>query len=564
MSSKASKKNTPTSAKKTDKVEKQETPKKVEDPVEEEHTEADPDVADVDPDAEIEVVDDTEPVEEDAEEEPAEEGDEPAEEDAEAATTKKPAKKGAKTVAKKGAKAAPKKAAAKKEPSEEQKRYDAAMNAAVDASYVTDFEALKPRSVHDKCGSLLSMYILEAVNQLQQDEVVDEKSYNPYPSSDYILLEDKLSGTSTAKGKTVKKAGDVVGKPSKKRLPPKRGQKKVDEPEPEVTAEAEEPEAEAEEDAEAEAEDAEADTSENKEESKANKPRSNVVTINRNGKTYLGFIMMRFVDELYSTEGGKNIRSNEEFTKFVMEKITKDINSHMARVIVCTVNRNERRVAGVSDHTFQKDIGSRFDEYFDERSCIAKYLSDYLMKYFKLLAQSIASDLWVSHKGVNGQTIEKAMRQLNMGNYEYMVDSKYVVDGESDYGLTRGILNEARGFDKLLNPPPPPLTEEQKKERAEKRKQAAADKAAGKVPAAKPKGKPKAAAKAKPAAKPAAKPKGKGKKKVEEEPVEEAEEQEAEAEEEPAEEEQEAEAEEEPAEEPEPVKKGGKKNLKKL
>lgn len=519
MSSKASKKNNTTNTKKS---EKQETPKHVEETVE------DPEVGDVDPD--VEVVDD---VEEDAEEEAEEEDDE--------APTKKPSKKGSKTVAKKAsAKKGGAKKSAKKEPSEEQKRYDAAMNAAVDASYVTDFEALKPRSVHDKCGGLLTMYILEAVNQLQQDEVIDANSFNPYPANEFILLEDKLSGTTASKGKTVKKTGESSGKPSKKRLPPKRGQKKVDEPE--VVAEEEHEAEEAEEEHEAE----EADDTKTEEETKSSsKARSNVVTINRNGKTYLGFIMMRFVDELYSTEGGKNIRSNEEFAKFVMEKITKDINSHMARVIVCTVNRNERRVAGVSDHTFQKDIGSRFDEYFDDRSCIAKYLSDYLMKYFKLLAQSIASDLWVSHKGVNGQTIEKAMRQLNMGNYEYMVDSKYVVDGESDYGLTRGVLNEARGFDKLLNPPPPPLTEDQKKERAEKRAQAAADKAAGKTPAKAAKGKGKAKAPAK-----------KGKKKVEEEPEEEVVE-----EEEPAEEEA---VEEEPEPEPEPVKKAGKKNLKKL
>lgn len=584
MSTKASKKTTP-SVKKTDKVEKQETkqdtPKKVDEPVAEQ---PEPDVADVDPDAEVEVVDDTEqaPVEEDNAEEDAEE-DEPAEEEDEESSpkkgSKKPAKKGSKVVAKKG-KTTAKKAATKKEPSEEQKRYDAAMKAAVEASYVNDFEALKPRSVHDKCGGLLTMYILEAVNQLQQDEVVDDKSYNPYPSSKYVLLEDKLSGTTASKGKSVKKTGESSGKPSKKRLPPKRGQKKVEEPEPEE--EEEKPEAEDnEEKPEAEENDAEKDEekSEDNEEDKdgketKTKARSNVVTINRNGKTYLGFIMMRFVDELYSTDGGKNVRSSEDFTKFTMEKISKDINSHLARAIVSTVNRYERRVAGMPDHTFQKDIGARFDEFFEDRSSIAKYLSDYLMKYYKLLAQSIASDLWISHKGVNGQTIEKAMRQLNNGNYEYMVDSKFVVEGASDFGLTRGVLHDAREFDRLLNPPPAPLTEAEKKERAEKRKKTAADKAAGKAPAKKaPKGKKGAAKKAAPKAA------GKGAKKAttkksgknaEEEPEEQEEQEEeqeeagaeeVEAEAEPEEEEPEAE---EPAEEV-PVKKdGAKKVLKKL
>lgn len=531
------------------KSDKQSSPKKTEEPVE--HVE----------DAEeLEVVDDI--VEDPAaeEEEPAEEDEEAADDAEEADVTVKPSKKGSKTTAtKKGAKTTAKKATSKKEPSEEQKRYEAAMRAAVDANYVTDFESLKPRSVSDKCGNLLTMYILEAVDQLQQEETVDAKSYNPYPSDKFVLLADKLEGTTASKGKTVKKTGDTVGKPSKKRLPPKRGQK-VDEPEPEVVADEEEEEPTVDEE-EPVAEETKTETKET-DESKA-VARKNIVTINRNGKTYLGFIMTRFVDELYSTNGGKNIRSNEEFTKFTLENITKDMPSHMARVIVCTVNRNERRVAGMSDHTFHKEIGARFDEYFNDRSCIAKYLNDYLMKYFKLLAQTIAVDLWVSHKGVNGQTIEKAMRQLNMGNYEYMVDNKYVVDGESDYGLTRGVLNEARGYDLLLNPP---ISEEVKKERSEKRKKAAEDKKSGKVtakPAAKGKGKTKPAAKGK--AKPAAKGKKGSKKEQEPEEEEEAEEeQEEEAEEEQTEEpaEEEEQAEEEQAEEP--VKTSGKKNLKKL
>lgn len=553
MSSKASKKNTPTSVKKT---EKQDTPKKVEDPVEEEVTEevADPDVADVDPD--VEIVED---------EEPAEDAEEPAE-DADEEEDSKPAKKGSKSAPKKGGKPTAKKGGkstakkASKELSDEQKRYDAAMKAAVDASYVNDHDSLKPRSVHDKCGGLLSIYILEAINKLQQEEVVDGSSYNPYPSSKYLLLEDKLSGNSAVKGKTVKKTGESSGKPSKKRLPPKRGQKKEEEPEAEVAdveEDVEEPAEEPAEDGKEDKEDTE-DSNDAVEEGKEEK-KKNIVTISKNGKTYLGFIMMRFVDELYSTEGGKNIRNNDDFTKFVMEKITKDINSHMARVVVCTVNRCERRVAGMADHTFQKDIGNRFEEYFGDRTCIAKYIGDYLMQYFKLLAQSIASDLWVSHKGVNGQTIEKAMRQLNMGNYEYMVDTKYVVDGESDYGLNRGVLDEARAFDKLLNPPPPPLTEEEKKERAAKREKTAEEKKAGKAPAKKGKAAAKKpdAKKGKAAVKKPAAKKGKASKEEEPEEEVEAEEAEPEAEVEP-------EAEDEPEPEPEPVKKGGKKNLKKL
>jgi hypothetical protein len=171
------------------------------------------------------------------------------------------------------------------------------------------------------------------------------------------------------------------------------------------------------------------------------------------------------------------------------------------------------------------------------------------MKYFQLIGVAIGTELWLSHKAINGQTIEKAMRMLNLGNYEYMVDNKYVVDQESDYGLEHGVLEHARGFDNLLNPPP---TKAQQEERAAKRAKAAADRAAGIVTEKAPKSR------------------GKKAKTVEEAPAEDAEEDAAEEDADNAEEAEDdagegdaVEAEEaEPEPEPEPKAKG--KKLKKI
>jgi hypothetical protein len=349
--------------------------------------------------------------------------------------------------------------------SDEQKRYDAAFTAAAEANYVTDFETLRPKSVAEKCGSLLGLYVLQTVDTIQSKEVVDDKSYNPFPSSKFILLEDKLKGGSS--GKTVKTKGSSTSKPTKKRLPIKRGQKKVAETEEDK----EEKEVEETKDSDEENEDTKSskneDEADDKSESSKSKSKKNIVTINRNGKTYLQFIVTRFVDELYSTTEKLKLNDEDAFAQFVMKNISKDIGSQLARVVVCTVDRFKDTVADMSDNNFNKDITNKFVEYFEDRSNIASQTGEYLMKYFQLIATIIGNEAWVSSsKGVNGVTIERAMRILNLGNYEYMVKKNYISNDESDYGLTCGVLRDAREFDRLINPP---LTDEQKAERAAKR-----------------------------------------------------------------------------------------------
>jgi hypothetical protein len=479
-------------------------------------------------DAEVEVEEDAEADPEDeaeAEEEPDEKPAKP---------TKKTVAKG-KVVAKKGGKAPAKGGKKKADAAKnaETIRYNNAWGKAVEASYVTKFDGLVPRSYHDRCANALTMFILHTINDIQTHEVVDENSYNPYPASSYLLLEDKMDGTTASAGKSVKTKGGKTtdaSKPTKKRLPIKRGQKAPVEEKPveaEESTEADEPEeTEATDD---KTEDSEEKTEEKTEEKKT-KPKKNIVTMSRNAKTYIAFIVCRFVDELYSTEGGKNIRSDADFVKFVMENISKDVKSQITRVIIPTVKRMERCVASMPDFKFAKDVTTKIEDggIFDDRPAFKQYIQDYLMKYFKLMGLVIGHDLWVTHKGISGSTIEKAMRILSFGNYEYMCDIKLVNDGESDFGITQGILEEVRGFDKLLNPP---VSDEVKAERAAKR---AANKGKPKDPKA-PAAKTKAPAKAKKGA-----AKGKTKKTKVDEPAEEVE-----AEEETEEVAEEAEAEEE-------------------
>jgi hypothetical protein len=357
----------------------------------------------------------------------------------------KPASK-SKGKANKSAEAAKQQAASKKE---EEIRYALALETAATNNYTTVFDELSGRNVHDRFGQALTMHILETIDNIQRAEVTHEGDYNPFPAEAFTLFSDKVSGSSKKKASVKTKGSEPV----KQKTVLKRGEKPSAAPKELEVQEVEE-----------KVEDAEPEEVVNAEKAPT---KRNITTVTKNGKTYLGFIVMRFVDEFYSSTGGKNVKNTEDFTKYVFEQITKDISSHLSRVIVSTVNRLRDLVGGLQDRGVEKFISENISKYFKDRPALVKFISEYLATYLKLLGHSLGHRIWVSKSGVNPQSIESAIRTLDFGNHEYMLANKLVSDDESDFGLSCGVLQEMRLFEALLNPGP---TEEEKKARAAKRK----------------------------------------------------------------------------------------------
>lgn len=369
--------------------------------------------------------------------------------------TKTPAKPGKKPAnpknAAKNAESSAKRAA-------EQKRYESALVVAAERGLVTVFEELVTPSSQEKFATAVTKHLLETINNIQQTEVRKEGDYNPYPSKSFVLYEDKMEASS--KKRTVKTSkSDSSSSAKKKKAPLKRGQKHTDEPEPE----------DEDEEQEVPLDDSNEAAEENPEAS-AETRKKNITTFSRDAKNYLSFAVMRFVDDIFSSNGGKSVRTREDFTKFVYENITKDIRSHMSRSVVTSVNRMREVVSGLSDRKVPEYFGEVICSHFSDRNNLVRFMGEYLSDYLKLIGHTLGQQLWVSRKTINQQALEAVVRVLDMGNREFMLSHGHAKSEDPDCGLSAGFYQDSHAFSELVLPPKAPKAAPKGKGKASKAK----------------------------------------------------------------------------------------------
>ena len=341
-------------------------------------------------------------------------------------------------------------AAAKKKA--EQQRYTEALASAAERGLVTIFDELTTPAAQDKWTTAVGLHILETINNIQQSEVRKDGDYNPYPAKSFLLFEDKV-GASGKKKAPVKsgKSEASSSAPKKKKAPLKRGAKPaVEEPEEEVEVEVHLEDTHDSEDAPTE----DATPSDEAKEAKEEKKR-NITTFTRDAKNYLGFLVMRFVDDYFSSQGGKGVKNREDVTNFTYTGVTKDINSHVSRAVVTTVNRMNSLVSSLPDRGVPDELNKLVGAHLQERPALMKFMGEYLSDYLKLVGYTLAQQLWVSRKVINQQAVEAVVRMLDMGNHEALVENKVANENESDYGLSCGFYQDAHVFSGLTVPKPP-------------------------------------------------------------------------------------------------------------
>lgn len=91
-----------------------------------------------------------------------------------------------------------------------------------DSNYIYDLgENFMTKNLHEKCGNVLSLYILETIDKIQKNEVLNGLSEDNYPSSKYLLLNDKLMNASTSRKKKINTTNSLE-LPKQKHLPKKK------------------------------------------------------------------------------------------------------------------------------------------------------------------------------------------------------------------------------------------------------------------------------------------------------------------------------------------------------
>jgi hypothetical protein len=329
----------------------------------------------------------------------------------------------------------------KKSNSDDSKKLKKAFSAAAKDGCCAIFPGLDNRLIYDKFGNTVYLYILDNLSNL----AVLENNDTVYPESKYFTYDDKVNSSSRSKAPVNKtKVQSVL----------QRGQNKED-----VENEEEEEEESLSD------EDSSEKEPESKKESRKKTSKKNITSLNRNSKTCLGFIVMRFLDEMYELKN-KNVQDKDAFRALVFKEVSRDLNSHISRHIIMTVDKYSSPNDQFKDPAnLSTQLNSLINNHMTN-SQMSNYITQYTIGYFKLLSQYLSNLLWVSRKSINQKDIEAAMRNLDMGNNALMKEKGLVQDGKY-FGLNEGVIHHMNRFDTHLNPP---LTEEEKKKRNEKRK----------------------------------------------------------------------------------------------
>jgi hypothetical protein len=339
---------------------------------------------------------------------------------------------------------------------------DSAIIAMCNRELIADFDNMTSVSFGERCAGALNMYTLESINVIQEAECHEVGDRNAFPSDEYILLNDKMNPKSSNRSVTRKGDDSKISKPRKNHLPPKKGQKilgVVDVVDVDVDVDDDDVD----------------DVVDEKISDKKPKNKKNITQVQKGAKIWLQFLANRFVYEIYSTAGGTNITSDDDFAEFVLKNVTTDFSTHMSKVVIAAVQMRGSTVRNMSDHKLQPYMSTVVDAWFDKRSALANTTARFLVTYLKLLGSTLGIHLWHRKGAITASHIEAAMRVLDYGADQFYVDNNVCSDGGFNAGLHTGILKQAREFEETVNPP---ISEEVKAERAYKR---VASKAAKKV-----------------------------------------------------------------------------------
>lgn len=326
----------------------------------------------------------------------------------------------------------------------ENARFEAALDAQVDAGRVMGNMTCQ-RSFADKCGNVMTFYILEEVDRMQKELKNDSNGVDSFPPDRFVLLAEKKAGGGSSSSK--RKPKTTKSSKPKKRVIAKKGVSSAN-----VTTTHEE-----------------SDDESSSEEKKTVVKKSNVAQVQRSAKTYLSFIASRFFYEVYNVDGGKIADTPADFAQLMYSQLDESIDTQISRVIIPAVERYGSTVCNTNSYDFGNKVVLALDGLLVDYPALQNQMVRYLVAYFKLLGKYMAHMLWVKHSSVTPALVESAMRLLNIGAREHMVDKGVCDEDESDMGLYTGVLSYMKEYDNALNPP---LSQEEKDARAAKRKAA--------------------------------------------------------------------------------------------
>lgn len=336
---------------------------------------------------------------------------------------------------------------------EENKRYQEGLADCISKYYVFSFPTIN-KNVSENISIKMYKFILTHINYLQNTEVKNNHYPDTYPSDKYY----DLNSQNDKKPPSKRKVNTTNDKPVKETIPNRILDDDDESTEP--VEEAQEEEAQEEE----EQTDPIETTDETKPVEETKTTKKHLARMDRTAKTWLGFIMNRYLTEYYNLAKHSNSPNPDEFVKFTCTANNKKYASRLTRSVVLSCERLYKSIEHVNDHGLgnymQQTIETVFGQLKDNKNeriivpHLISHMARYLSTYFRLIGVVLADLLWTQTftTSVKGSHIEYAMRVLDYGNLQYAMDKNYISNSESFMGISSGILTYGRYYQEVTLP----------------------------------------------------------------------------------------------------------------
>ena len=273
------------------------------------------------------------------------------------------------------------------------------------------------RKIYDSC----MLYAMENYKILR--ERFDQ---DMFPSESYYTIEDQLKGA---------KPVCASGPPKKKRTPVRRSSRSATvDTEPAVKPKRIK--------GKGKGKSSEDELDEKSAPVEKKKSKSYPIIFNKNARTYIDFIVSRFLWELFSIESDEEWPENkEDIENFALTHAPENfMQCNITQLVIHSVRIFQPSKRIPNSHGLDRELRNKFDEYLNNAT-VSNFASTYITDFLKMLSLFFSNKFWLEKsQTVNLKYFETVLRYIEL---TIPVECKTV---------SSGLASEMIQYDSLVNP----------------------------------------------------------------------------------------------------------------
>lgn len=255
-----------------------------------------------------------------------------------------------------------------------------------------------------------------------------------FPSKSYYTIEDQLKGA---------KPVCASGPPKKKRTPVRRSSRSVTvDTEPVVKPKRSKGKGKGKDKGKGKGKSSEDELDEKAAPVERKKSKSYPIIFNKNARTYIDFIVSRFLWELFSIESDDEWPENkEDIENFALAHAPENfMQCNITQLVIHSVRIFQPSKRIPNSHGLDRELRNKFDEYLNNAT-VSNFASTYITDFLKVLSLFFSNKFWLEKsQTVNLKYFETVLRYIEL---TIPVECKTV---------SSGLASEMIQYDSLVNP----------------------------------------------------------------------------------------------------------------